>query len=197
VEVWFPGAGWVDFDPTGGGVGIPLALPAGPAVAAPSPSASGAANGAPGPSRRIGGEASGGPAGAGLSGPAGTGIGPLAAVAIPLAAALFGLLFVFVRRHLGRPAEPASVYRTVAGLAGRLGYPRRPTETVYEYLGALSDIVPAARPELQLVARSTVEATYGRRRFGADRLSALGTAQRRLRVVLLRLAFVRRRGRRG
>ena len=196
VEVWFPGAGWVDFDPTGGGVGIPLALPAGPAVAAPSPSASGAANGAPGPSRRIGGEASGGPAGAGLSGPAGTGIGPLAAVAIPLAAALFGLLFVFVRRHLGRPAEPASVYRTVAGLAGRLGYPRRPTETVYEYLGALSDIVPAARPELQLVARSTVEATYGRRRFGADRLSALGTAQRRLRVVLLRLAFVRRRGRR-
>jgi hypothetical protein len=30
-----------------------------------------------------------------------------------------------------------------------------------------------------------------------DRLSALGEAQRRLRVTLLRLAFVRRRGRRS
>jgi hypothetical protein len=84
----------------------------------------------------------------------------------------------------------------VAGLAGRLGYPRRPTQTVYEYLGSLSDVVPAVRPDLQLVARSTVEATYGRRRFGVERLSALGDAQRRLRIALLRLAFVRRRGRR-
>jgi hypothetical protein len=57
--------------------------------------------------------------------------------------------------------------------------------------------VPAVRPDLQLVGRSTVEATYARRRLGADRLSALGEAQRRLRVALLRLAFVRRRGRRS
>jgi hypothetical protein len=84
----------------------------------------------------------------------------------------------------------------VAGLAGRLGYPRRPTQTVYEYLGSLSDVVPGVRPELQLVARSAVETTYGRRRLGADRLSALGEAQRRLRVALLRLAFVRGRGKR-
>ena len=111
--------------------------------------------------------------------------------------ALFGLIFVLLWRRFGRPAEPVAVYRTVAGLAGRLGYPRRPTQTVYEYLGSLSDVVPAVRPDLQLVARSTVEATYGRRRFDADRLSALGEAQRRLRVALLRLAFVGRRGRRG
>ena len=114
-------------------------------------------------------------------------------VAIPLSAALLGLGFVFFRRRLRRPAEPMAVYRTVAGMAGRLGYPRRPTQTVYEYLGSLSDVVPAVRPELQLVARSTVEATYGRRRFGVERLSALGDAQRRLRVALLRLAFIRRR----
>ena len=31
VEAWFPGCGWVDFDPTGGGVGHAAALPAGPA----------------------------------------------------------------------------------------------------------------------------------------------------------------------
>ena len=32
-------------------------------------------------------------------------------------------------------SEPEAVYRTVAAIAGRLGYPRRPTQTVYEYLG--------------------------------------------------------------
>jgi hypothetical protein len=76
-------------------------------------------------------------------------------------------------------------------MAGRLGHPRRPTQTVYEYLGSLSDAVPTARPELQLVARSTVETTYGRRRLSPERLTALGEAQRRLRVALLRLAFRR------
>ena len=109
---------------------------------------------------------------------------------------MLGLGFVLLRRRLRRPVEPTAVYRMVAGLAGRLGYPRRPTQTVYEYLGSLSDVVPGVRPELQLVARSAVETTYGRRRLGADRLSALGEAQRRLRVALLRLAFVRGRGRR-
>jgi hypothetical protein len=197
VEAWFPGAGWVGFDPTGGGVGLPVTLPAGPAVAAPVPSASVGANGSPSIGRRPGIDEPGGPAGAGSSTFRTAGIGPIIVVVIPLSAGLLGLALVLLRRRFGRPAEPAAVYRAVAGLAGRLGYPRRPTQTVYEYLGSLSDIVPAARPDLQLVARSTVEATYGRRRFGADRLSALGRAQRRLRVALLRLAFAPRRGRRG
>jgi Transglutaminase-like superfamily len=195
VEVWFPGAGWVAFDPTGGGVGLPLVLPAGPAVANPVPSASAGGSGGPGASRRVGIDEPGGAAGAGSSGSFRTpGIGPIIVVVIPFSAALLGLVFVVLRRRFGRPAEPIAVYRTVAGLAGRLGYPRRPTQTVYEYLGSLSDVVPGVRPDLQLVARSAVEATYGQRRFGPDRLSALGEAQRRLRVTLLRLAFVRRRG---
>jgi transglutaminase-like putative cysteine protease len=198
VEAWFPGAGWVDFDPTGGGVGLPVALPAGPAIATLAPSAGSDPNGGPRPSRRAGVAEPGGPAGGGsTTGLRTPGIGPIIVVVIPLSAALLGLAFLLLWRRVGRPAEPVAVYRTVAGLAGRLGYPRRPTQTVYEYLGSLSDIVPAVRPDLQLVARSTVEATYGRRRLGADRLSALGEAQRRLRVALLRLAFVRRGGRRG
>jgi transglutaminase-like putative cysteine protease len=198
VEAWFPGAGWIDFDPTGGGVGLPVALPAGPAVATVAPSASAGSSGSPGATRRAGVDEPGGPTGGGsTSGFRTPGIGPIIVVVIPLSGALLGLAFVLLRRRLGRPAEPVAVYRTVAGLAGRLGYPRRPTQTVYEYLGSLSDVVPAVRPDLQLVARSTVEATYGRRRLGADRLSALGEAQRRLRVALLRLAFVRRRGGRG
>ena len=198
VEAWFPGAGWIDFDPTGGGVGLPVPLPAGPAVATVAPSASAGSSGSAGATRRAGVDEPGGPTGGGsTSGFRTPGIGPIIVVVIPLSVALFGLAFVLLRRRLGRPAEPVAVYRTVAGLAGRLGYPRRPTQTVYEYLGSLSDVVPAVRPDLQLVARSTVEATYGRRRLGADRLSALGEAQRRLRVALLRLAFVRRRGGRG
>jgi len=197
VEAWFPGAGWIDFDPTGGGVGLPVPLPAGPAVATVAPSASAGSSGSPGATRRAGVDEPGGPTGGGsTSGFRTPGIGPIIVVVIPLSGALLGLAFVLLRRRLGRPAEPVAVYRTVAGLAGRLGYPRRPTQTVYEYLGSLSDVVPAVRPDLQLVARSTVEATYGRRRLGADRLSALGEAQRRLRVALLRLAFVRRGGRR-
>ena len=198
VEAWFPDAGWIDFDPTGGGVGLPVALPAGPAVATPAPSASTAANGSPRASRRAGVDEPGGSTGGGsTTGFRTPGIGPIVVVVIPLSAALLGLAFVLLRRRLRGPAEPAAVYRTVVGLAGRLGYPRRPTQTVYEYLGSLSDVVPAIRPDLQLVARSTVEATYGRRRFGTDHLTALGEAQRRLRVMLLRLAFVRRRGGRG
>ncbi len=197
VEAWFPGAGWVDFDPTGGGVGQPLVLPPGPAVPTASSSASARPDGSSNASRRPGIDEP-----AGLNGGSGTGartpgIGPLIVIVIPLAAALIALGFVVFRRRFRRPAEPAAVYRTVSRLAGRLGYPRRPTQTVYEYLGSLSDIVPVVRPDLQLVARSAVEATYGRRHFGVERLSALGDAQRRLRVALLRLAFVRRRGRRG
>jgi transglutaminase-like putative cysteine protease len=196
VEAWFPGAGWVDFDPTGGGVGLPGALPAGPVVSAPVPSASAVSSAAPGPTRRAGVDEPGGPASGGSSTFRTPGIGPIIVVAVPLGGAMLGLGFVLLRRRLRRPVEPTAVYRMVAGLAGRLGYPRRPTQTVYEYLGSLSDVVPGVRPELQLVARSAVETTYGRRRLGADRLSALGEAQRRLRVALLRLAFVRGRGRR-
>ena len=198
VEAWFPGAGWVDFDPTGGGVGIPVALPAGPPVAIPFPSASAGATEGADPIRRNGVDDPAGAAGGGsAAGKGTTGLGPAIVVIVPVTAALLGLGFVLFRRRFGRPAEPMAVYRTVAGMAGRLGYPRRPTQTVYEYLGSLSDVVPVVRPDLQLVARSAVEATYGRRRFGIERLSALGDAQRRLRIALLRLVLVRRRGRRG
>ena len=119
------------------------------------------------------------------------GIGPMILVVIPAVVALIVVAVLWLRRRLARPVQPEIVYRTVARMAGRLGHPRRPTQTVYEYLGSLSDAVPTARPELQLVARSTVETTYGRRRMPPDRLAALGEAQRRLRVALLRLALRR------
>ena len=194
VEAWFPGVGWVDFDPTGGGVGQPQEIPAGPPVAPATPVPSGAA-GSPVPVDRDDDGPERLPPGSSAATPGTPGILPLAVLGVPLAIVAVLFAAAWIRRRLGRPVQPEVVFGTVAAMAGRLGHPRRPTQTVYEYLGSLSDAVPAARPELQLVARSTVETAYGRRRLAPDRLAALGVAQRRLRVALLRLLF-RRGGRR-
>ena len=189
VEAWFPGYGWVDFDPTAG-VGQPQTIDPGPPIPTATPAPSGAPGATPGPTRRDGRDEPAGPTGGGpVAGR--PGIGPIIVVIIPAVVALFVVLVLWLRRRLARPVQAEIVYRTVARMAGRLGHPRRPTQTVYEYLGSLSDAVPTARPELQLVAHSTVETAYGRRRLSPDRLAALGEAQRRLRVALLRLAFRR------
>ncbi len=45
----------------------------------------------------------------------------------------------------------------------------------------------------QTVARAKVETAYGRQVLGAERMASLQSAQRRLRVALLRLAFRRKR----
>jgi transglutaminase-like putative cysteine protease len=191
VEAWFPGIGWVDFDPTGGGVGQPVDIPVGDPVATATPDP-GSAGATPRPTGRDGIDEPDGPAGGGSLPPRTPGIGPIIVLVIPAIGLLLALAAVWLRRRLGRPVQAEVVYRTVVGMAGRLGHPRRPTQTVYEYLGTLSDAVPSARPELQLVARSTVETTYGRRRLPPDRLAALGEAQRRLRLALLRLLLRRR-----
>jgi transglutaminase-like putative cysteine protease len=189
VEAWFPGYGWVDFDPTAG-VGQPQAIVPGPPVPMPTHDPSGDTGAVSRPTDRVGIDEPNRPAGGGSTTPRTPGIGPLIVVGI-LAITALVVAVLWLRRRLARPAQPQTVYRTVARMAGRLGHPRRPTQTVYEYLGSLSDAVPTARPELQLVARSTVETTYGRRRMSPDRLAALGEAQRRLRVALLRLVFRR------
>ena len=82
-----------------------------------------------------------------------------------------------VRRH----ADGA--YGTVARLAARLGFGPRPTQTVYEYAGALAEVLPEARPELETVARGQGRGRRtAARMLGDDRLHALREAQRRLRV---------------
>ena len=78
--------------------------------------------------------------------------------------------------------------------ASLFGFRPRPTETVYEYTGALAAVVPKVRPELQVVANAKVDVAYGRRQLGDERIRTLRDAQRKLRLGLLRLA-ARRRGR--
>lgn len=192
VQAWFPGAGWVDFDPTGGGQGQPQAIPSGPPIPTATPGPTGAGASGPGRTRPPISDPGGDSGGSGTSSRS-PGLGPAILLVFPAVGLVIFLAVLAFRRRKPRQVQPAVVYRTVAGIAGRLGHPRRPTQTVYEYLGALSDAVPIARPDLQLVARSTVETTYGRHRMPPDRLAALGRAQRRLRVALLRLVL--RRGR--
>jgi transglutaminase-like putative cysteine protease len=189
VEVWFPDAGWVDFDPTGGGVGSPTRLPAGAAAASPTPAGSGGAAESRRPARGDGLDTNPGAAGS-----ATRGVSPLLWIMLGIIGllAVLGLLAAVLYRRMGRPAAPEVVYRTVVSMASRLGHPRAPTQTVYEYIGALSDALPSVTPELELVGRSAVETVYGRKRLAGERLTALGSAQRRLRVALLRLAFIRK-----
>ena len=195
VEVWFPGYGWISFDPTGGNVAQLAPLPSGPPVASSRPSINPSFSAGPrdndeGPSGRR----SPGPAVAGTQGNGPLGLGGYIIVFVLLALSVGIIAFLAWRRGPRGPATPEGVYASVGRLAGRFGFGPRPTQTAYEYATALGEILPRVRPELHTVATAKVEVAYGRRALGDDRLRALREAQRRLRVGLLRLAF-RRRGR--
>ncbi|MDP9483886.1 MAG: DUF3488 and transglutaminase-like domain-containing protein, partial [Chloroflexota bacterium] len=166
VEVYFPGHGWVAFDPTGGGVGQDRPLPQGPRVSAPPAtprSSPGATNDDANPRRSgvplsldpnagIGGTTAGG----------GPGRGPLIVIGLLLAIAMAGLVFLAWQRGPRAISEPDAVWRGVVGLARRFGFAPRPSQTVFEYSNALGEILPTARPDLQTVARAKVEVAYGR-----------------------------------
>ncbi len=197
AQVYFPGYGWIRFDPTPSaqadlGQAATKFVVGSPVPATPTPTIGSVQSGgdATDPLRRTlppltPGSTTGGDGGVGL----------LAVIVIGLLALLLAFGVWRSRRSgvLSR-SEPDAVYRGMVGFATRLGYGQLPTQTAYEYAGALGDLVPAAREELQLVARAKVEVTYGRRTVPGDRLVALHAAYRRLRVRLLRLVFRRQRG---
>jgi transglutaminase-like putative cysteine protease len=200
VEVYFPGYGWVRFDPTPGNSQNgqrPSVFPTGVSASGPGGSQG------PGisPGRRTfasgGATATPGPTGVGAGSVTGTGAGPAAPLAIGamLLLLVIALLMTVLSRWQRGPAvaEPEAVYRGVARLAGRFGYGPRPTQTAYEYAGSLGDVLPAVRPELQLVARAKVETSYARRPPRGPAMAALRAAYGRLRLRLLSLAFRRRR----
>jgi hypothetical protein len=183
VEAYFPGYGWIPFDPTGGGVGRPTSLVPGSAVSpTPTPSATPAADGSDSAARP---SRSSAPAG---SGSTATAYGPTALlVSGVLALVLVLALFVLWRRRPKRPDEPQTVYRSVVRLASRLGYRPRPTQTMFEYTAMLSEVVPQARSSLGTVATAAVEVTYGRQQLSSERLAFVATAHRAIRRAFLRL----------
>ena len=199
VQAYFPGHGWVNFDPTGGGVSQDQPLPSGPPVV-PTPAASGGvgAGATPRSSSNIHEPRDGGVTGGGTTtAPPPPSAGPFILVAFLLAVAVLSLVAGAWLRGPRREIGPDAAWRTVARLAGRFGFGPRPAQTVLEYAGTLGEILPEMRPELQTVATAKVEVAYGRRSLGDDRLRAIASAHRRLRLNLFRLALRRGGRRRG
>ena len=115
----------------------------------------------------------------------------LIAVAGMVALVIGAIALAVWRRGPRGPVSADGAYGMVTRMAGRFGFAPRPEQTVYEYAGALAEILPNARPELETVAQARVETVYGGRTLPGDRLTSLAEAQRRLRTSLLRLLFRR------
>jgi hypothetical protein len=183
VEVYFPGTGWVEFDPTGH-VGQPQPIPSG-SVGPATPKPTGILptfaerEDTPPPTRGTPGSTTG-------SGP-----GPFIAVAVILFIGVLALAYAAIRRSPTKPMHPDKAWGSLASLAARLGLGPRPSQTVYEYAGALGDEVPAVRVELTTLARAKVEVAYGKRDLGADRLRRIAEAYHRLRLALIGLILRR------
>jgi transglutaminase-like putative cysteine protease len=194
VEVFFPGTGWVSFDPTGGGVSASLPLPSGKPVASAPPSR--LASLAPFPfddDFRSRNPSAVPPT---TSGNGGIGPGGVILIVIVLLAAIVLTAFLVWRRGPRGPLTPEGAWLGIGKLASRFGFGPRPTQTAYEYATALGEVMPAIRPELETVATASVEVRYGGRVMADDRMQAIRDAYSKLRVNLLRLLFRRRDRRR-
>ncbi len=195
VEAYFPGYGWITFDPTGGNLSQIAPLPSGVPVASSGPHSS---LGLPVASRKPDLE---GP-GANVTTPGSTGgrggasLGPLVGVGALLLLVIGVLSIVTWQRGPRGGTSADRAYGTVTRIASRFGFGPRPGQTVYEFAGALGEVLPAVRPELQTVARAKVESVYARQVLSDERLASLRAAQRRLRLSLLSLALHRKRPRR-
>jgi transglutaminase-like putative cysteine protease len=193
VEVYFPDSGWVTFDPTGGNLSQVEPLPTGSPVASTGPSGSAKQLALPSHKEDVGAGALGQ---AGSTKPPSRPLGPLIAIGALVLLVVGLLAFIAWQRGPRGPTSPDGAYGTVTRIASRFGFGPRPAQTVYEYAGSLGEVLPAARPELELVARAKVEAVYAHEILGEERIASLRAAQRRLRVMLLRLAFHRKERRR-
>ncbi|MCY7417146.1 MAG: DUF3488 and transglutaminase-like domain-containing protein, partial [Chloroflexi bacterium] len=199
AEVWFTNVGWVRFDPTPGDVTLdengqqPTDLPPGDPIATaepptdepigeetfdPLPSDGPVPSESPEPSPppdtvlpETPGD--GGAAGIvillGVMGGAFVGLGAI------------GMLWF--RRLPG--GEPEFAWRGVIGLATRLGFGPRPSQTPYEYTVELSKVVPRAAADLRTVADAKVDATYAAPTGAAAARGPLRDAYRRARLGLL------------
>jgi Transglutaminase-like superfamily/Domain of unknown function (DUF4129) len=192
VQAYFPGYGWMDFDPTGGPDRPQLAaIPSGVPVPSGTPKASGSGAAGAIPSEPI--DPDRGPNTPITRNRTQAPPGLFIAIALLLGIVVASVAAVVYRRGPRGPVTPDDAYGSVSKIAARLGFGPRPTQTVYEYAGALADELPMVRPELETVARAKVEVAYGGRMLTDERMANLKSAYRRLRVQLLRLVARRRR----
>ena len=200
VEVYFPGFGWVRFDPTPGQQlrrfeQRATELPEGDGQASPTSDASGAPLPSLGPEPTTSPSPSPGllpvlPA-PGDAGPLGPWLLPGAGILVAVLLLAGGLLLVRLRRLPG--GDGALAWARIAGLAERLGHGPHPAQTEYEFAAQLSRALPSVRDDLYVVADARVEQRYGRRGVTRERQGALRRAYARIRTALLRLGWGRRR----
>ncbi|CAN5730882.1 transglutaminaseTgpA domain-containing protein [soil metagenome] len=196
VEVFFPGFGWVEFDPTPGNSENGQQ----PTRLMPGGRVDGSGDGLGGFLGRGETEGEGefpiASAGPEEQEPRGPVVAPPTDSWLPvllvlgLASLLAGLgLWAAVRRI---PAtQPDLAFNGITRLATRLGHGPRPAQTAYEYAARLGELVPVARSDLQLIATAKVESTYARRQPGESVLLNPAQAYRRVRIGLLRLLLRR------
>lgn len=195
VEAYFPTYGWVMFDPTGGGIAKDAPLPTGHPGASAAAGPLGTFAIPSGPLKDERNDLTPSVLGRGPTIDRGS-LGPLIGVGALLLIVFAALGVVAWQRGPRGPTSADGAYGTVTRLASRFGFGPRPTQTVYEFTGSLSEVLPNSRLELETVARAKVESVYAREILGDERLASLRAAQRRLRVGLLRLAFRRKQRRR-
>ena len=192
VQVYFPGYGWKNFDPTGGDLSELVAPPSGPPeTASPRPTGPLPTLGPRETDDDIGGSRPPVVAPPGSTNNPINRSGPFIAIAVLLVIAALAIGYIAWRRG-PRPMHPDRAWGSIGRWAGRLGLAPRASQTVYEYEGVLGGAMPLVRPELRTVANAKVEISYGRRSLGDDRLRAVAEAHRRLRLGLLRLALGKR-----
>ena len=188
VEIFFPGLGWVRFDPTPGNrengqatssfpPGDPLPTPPPPDPLQPDPTPLFTSEPTPSPEPPVETPPPDDPDPAGF-----LGMDPpwpwllLAVAAIVLLVALIVAMRRF-RRLPGR--SPDVLYRAMAATATRSGHGPRPEQTAYEFTATLAETVPDATRDLHAVAQAKVEATYGQRMPDGSALDALIASYRR------------------
>jgi transglutaminase-like putative cysteine protease len=203
VESYFPGYGWITFEPTpqdGGyssvnrgtsGVNVcardeHCTIPFGPGGVIPSPTAN--------------------PGGAGLQDPGNIpgGRGPVFGLRVPDAGTLTSILGVVVAivllvvaavaRYL-RPRSVMGVWRRTMVLARLAGAERRPAETPFEATRRLTSYFPEARDQLRSLSQGFVVAAYAPDELAKSARASVLESWTALRPMLLRRLIQRFRRR--
>ena len=196
VEVYFPGHGWVEFDPTPGNAENgqqATDLPVGSPQATPPPGQDPDDFPGQGELECIDQDCSNIdedgliPSLPPPPAPPSGSLLPLFLIAA-LVLALGGMGAWAALRRIPT-TQPELAYSGITRLATRLGHGPRPAQTAFEYAARLGELVPVARADLHLLATAKVEATYGHRQPGTVLMMRIGEAYRRIRMGLLRLVF--------
>ena len=176
VESYFPGFGWIPFEPTPpSSEGNYQPIPRGGAAAAPPTSTpSPAANSAP----PLNSTNSNGSNGSGFHLPMAV-TGLLSAVGVLLLITMLALYWLLAPRSLG------GAWRRIEALGRWIGVRRKPSETYREYADRLATSRPQVADSLSSVAAAMGRAAYSRHGADGDRAGVL-SRWRRLAISLVR-----------